>query len=96
MDLNGSWWFAFIAAARWVGFRLDLIAAAVLALTAILVMAVHNKVHLVACLLHLAWSRGPCPADITFIVFAQVGHLYKSMLPQCCRPCPSLQIGARL
>ena len=44
MDLNGSWWFAFIATARWVGFRLDNIAAAVLMLASIFVMALHSKV----------------------------------------------------
>lgn len=44
MDLNGSWSFAFIGSARWVGFRLDLISAAVLAAAALLVMVIHNKV----------------------------------------------------
>lgn len=43
MDANGSWWFAFIATARWVGFRLDNIAAAVLMLASIFVMALHSK-----------------------------------------------------
>jgi len=50
MDLNGSWWFAFIATARWVGFRLDNIAAAVLMLASIFVMALHSKVPELACL----------------------------------------------
>jgi hypothetical protein len=44
MDANGSWWFAFIATARWVGFRLDNIAASVLMLASIFVMALHSKV----------------------------------------------------
>ena len=52
MDLNGSWSYAFIGTARWIGFRLDLISAAILMIASILVMALHNKV--------LVHSNGTC------------------------------------
>ena len=44
LDRNGSWWFCFIASARWIGFRLDLIAAVILTAGAILAMAIHGRV----------------------------------------------------
>ena len=63
MDLNGSWAFAFIGTARWVGFRLDLISAAVLMATSILVMALHNKARVS---FHL-WT--PVEYDTSFFSF---------------------------
>jgi hypothetical protein len=43
LDANGAWWFAFIATARWIGFRLDFISAVMLTVASILAMAIHNK-----------------------------------------------------
>lgn len=43
LDANGAWWFAFISTARWVGFRLDLVAAATLLLASIFAMALHDR-----------------------------------------------------
>ena len=44
MDINGSWWYAFMGTARWVGFRLDLVAAAVLMAASLLIMGIHSRV----------------------------------------------------
>ena len=44
LDRNSSWWYAFLACSRWVGFRLDTLAAITLSFECILVMAVHNRV----------------------------------------------------
>ena len=44
---RGSWWYAFLACSRWVGFRLDTLAAITLSFECILVMAVHNQVSFV-------------------------------------------------
>jgi hypothetical protein len=44
LDRNGSWWFAFIATARWIGFRLDMISAVMLTAGSMLAMAIHDKV----------------------------------------------------
>lgn len=44
MSLNGTWWFAFIATARWIGVRLDAIAATALTAGALLAMAVRGMV----------------------------------------------------
>lgn len=44
LDRNSSWWYAFLACSRWVGFRLDTLAAITLSFECILVMAVHNQV----------------------------------------------------
>ena len=44
LDANGAWWFAFISTARWVGFRLDLIASVILTAGCILAMAIYTKV----------------------------------------------------
>lgn len=43
LDANGAWWFAFIATARWIGFRLDAISAVMLTVASILAMAIHDK-----------------------------------------------------
>ena len=43
LDSNGAWWFAFISTARWVGFRLDLIASVILTAGCILAMAIYQK-----------------------------------------------------
>lgn len=50
LDKNGSWWFCFIVTSRWIGFRLDTIAAIMLTAGALLAMAVHNKVRTIPCL----------------------------------------------
>lgn len=44
LDTNGAWWFCFIVTSRWIGFRLDAIAAIMLTAGALLAMAIHNKV----------------------------------------------------
>ena len=44
LDRNGSWWYAFLACSRWVGFRLDTLAAITLSFECILVMAIHDRV----------------------------------------------------
>ena len=44
LDRNSSWWYAFLACSRWVGFRLDTLAAITLSFECILVMAVHRSV----------------------------------------------------
>ena len=44
LDRNGAWWFCFIVTSRWIGFRLDAIAAIMLTAGALLAMAIHNKV----------------------------------------------------
>ena len=44
LDRNGAWWFAFIATARWIGFRLDFISAIMLTAGSMLAMAIHDKV----------------------------------------------------
>ena len=44
LDRNSSWWYAFLACSRWVGFRLDTLAAITLSFECILVMAVHQRV----------------------------------------------------
>ncbi len=44
LDRNSSWWYAFLACSRWVGFRLDTLAAITLSFECILVMAVHDRV----------------------------------------------------
>ena len=49
LDKNGTWWFCFIVTSRWIGFRLDTIAAIMLTAGALLAMAVHNKVHTISC-----------------------------------------------
>ena len=46
LDSNGAWWFCFISTSRWIGFRLDTIAAIMLTAGAMLAMAIHNKVSL--------------------------------------------------
>lgn len=48
LDRNGSWWYAFLACSRWVGFRLDTLAAITLSFECILVMAIHDRVSLAA------------------------------------------------
>ena len=45
LDRNGSWWYAFLACSRWVGFRLDMLAAITLSYECILVMAIHDRVN---------------------------------------------------
>ena len=44
LDNNGAWWFCFINTSRWIGFRLDTIAAIMLTAGALLAMAIHTKV----------------------------------------------------
>ena len=44
LDANGAWWFCFINTSRWIGFRLDTIAAIMLTAGALLAMAIHTKV----------------------------------------------------
>ena len=46
LDANGAWWFAFISTARWVGFRLDLIASVILTAGCILCMDIYQRVRL--------------------------------------------------
>ncbi len=46
LDRNSSWWYAFLACSRWVGFRLDTLAAITLSFECILVMAAHQRVTL--------------------------------------------------
>jgi hypothetical protein len=43
LDDNGAWWFAFLSTARWVGFRLDMIASVILTAGCILAMAIYSK-----------------------------------------------------
>ena len=40
----GAWWFCFINTSRWIGFRLDTIAAIMLTAGALLAMSIHSKV----------------------------------------------------
>ena len=49
LDRNGAWWFCFVVTSRWIGFRLDTIAAIMLTAGAMLAMAIHNKVPLNSC-----------------------------------------------
>ena len=44
LDTNGAWWFCFVVTSRWIGFRLDTIAAIMLTAGTMLAMAIHNKV----------------------------------------------------
>jgi hypothetical protein len=46
LSLNGSWWFAYLASSRWIGFRLDLIATVTLTLAVLLATAVRQQVRL--------------------------------------------------
>jgi hypothetical protein len=50
LSLNGSWWFAYLAASRWIGFRLDTIATIVLGCAVLLAMLMRHSVRCcVAC-----------------------------------------------
>eukprot|EP00882_Tetradesmus_deserticola_P029233 GHRQ01032705.1.p2 GENE.GHRQ01032705.1~~GHRQ01032705.1.p2 ORF type:complete len:124 (-),score=25.37 GHRQ01032705.1:526-897(-) len=44
LSLNGQWWYAYLATARWIGFRLDLIATITLTMAVLLAMAVRTEV----------------------------------------------------
>eukprot|EP00210_Caulerpa_lentillifera_P007448 g7118.t1 len=44
LDLNGSWWIAFLATSRWIAFRMDGFVSAVCALTVILSVALVDQV----------------------------------------------------
>jgi ATP-binding cassette subfamily C (CFTR/MRP) protein 4 len=44
LSLNGSWWFAYLASSRWIGFRLDLIATVTLTMAVLLATAVRQHV----------------------------------------------------
>ncbi|KAF6260228.1 P-loop containing nucleoside triphosphate hydrolase protein [Scenedesmus sp. NREL 46B-D3] len=44
LSLNGQWWYAYLATARWIGFRLDLIATVTLTMAVLLAMAVRAEV----------------------------------------------------
>ncbi|KDD72696.1 hypothetical protein H632_c3011p0, partial [Helicosporidium sp. ATCC 50920] len=43
LSVNGAWYFVYITCARWVGFRLDVIVAALSAVAPLLMMAVHER-----------------------------------------------------
>lgn len=58
LDRNSSWWYAFLACSRWVGFRLDTLAAITLSFECVLVMAVHERVSLPTALPYLPLA--PC------------------------------------
>lgn len=49
LSLNGSWWFAYLASSRWIGFRLDLIATVTLTLAVLLATALRQQVRGGAC-----------------------------------------------
>ena len=60
LDRNGSWWYAFLACSRWVGFRLDTLAAITLSFECILIMAIHDRVSFLCssqsdCTSHVVW-----------------------------------------
>ena len=44
MELNGSWWYAYIATNRWIGCMLDVNSAIVLACSVVLTMAMYQVV----------------------------------------------------
>jgi hypothetical protein len=44
LALNGQWWYAYRAAARWIGFRLDMIGAITLTMATLLAMAMRTEV----------------------------------------------------
>lgn len=44
LELNGSWWAALLASARWLSFRMDCFVVAICALSAILAVAIADKV----------------------------------------------------
>lgn len=44
LSLNGSWWFAYLASSRWIGFRLDLIATVTLTVAVMLATALRQHV----------------------------------------------------
>jgi ATP-binding cassette subfamily C (CFTR/MRP) protein 4 len=44
LSLNGSWWFAYLASSRWIGFRLDLIATVTLTVAVMLATALRQQV----------------------------------------------------
>lgn len=52
LSLNGSWWFAYLASSRWIGFRLDLIATITLTLAVLLATAVRQQVRCLALSTH--------------------------------------------
>lgn len=49
LSLNGSWWFAYLASSRWIGFRLDLIATVTLTMAVLLATAVRQHVSAWCC-----------------------------------------------
>jgi hypothetical protein len=49
LSLNGQWWYAYLATARWIGFRLDLIATITLTVAVLLAMAVRTEVRRLYC-----------------------------------------------
>eukprot|EP00882_Tetradesmus_deserticola_P004548 GHRQ01004794.1.p1 GENE.GHRQ01004794.1~~GHRQ01004794.1.p1 ORF type:complete len:395 (+),score=149.54 GHRQ01004794.1:630-1814(+) len=55
LSLNGQWWYAYLATARWIGFRLDLIATITLTMAVLLAMAVRTEVR--AAILGLALTH---------------------------------------
>ena len=57
LDANGKWWFAFMALARWVGFRLDCLSAGTLLVGSVLAMLLRHKV------IALPQQTGMCCAD---------------------------------
>jgi hypothetical protein len=44
LSLNGTWWFAFLGTSRWIGVRLDTIAALTLTAAVLLAMAIRSWV----------------------------------------------------
>jgi hypothetical protein len=46
LSLNGQWWYAYRAAARWIGFRLDMIGAITLTMALLLAMTMRTEVRL--------------------------------------------------
>ena len=83
LDRNSSWWYAFLACSRGVGFRLDTLAAITLSFECILVMAVHQRVSIPSAilllLLFLCPSSSPAPATVPFSSFACLHHLCVSI-----------------
>lgn len=47
LDLNGSWWMAYLTSSRWVSLRLDFLVTAVCSLTIILAVSLADKVSFV-------------------------------------------------
>lgn len=78
MSINGTWWYAFLATGRWVGFRLDVIATAALAGGALLAMAIRARVSQAA---DLAGTRRP-------VVLREAPKVAYKCCSLCCAPLP--------